>query len=72
MHCLIRVLDVMSIGVETLTFVIKSGTTNQIFWAGSFREFVRDLSMFHFFYAQEVLKYDVDNVKERQCVIIYI
>ena len=69
---MLRVLDIVSLGVDTLTYVLKSQTTGQIYWAGSFKEFVRDLSMFHFFYAQEVLSYDVDNVKDRQCVIIYI
>lgn len=69
---MIRVIDVMSVGSDTLLYVIKSKDTGQIYWSGSFREFVREISVFFMLYFCEVLVVDVDKIKSHYLIVLYI
>lgn len=69
---MLHVIDLMSVSAADMVFVIKEHTSGKILWAGTLREFVREMTAFFGLYTQEVITIDTDSAKGKRLLILYI
>ena len=55
-----RVIDFVSTGSENMVYVIRNMQTSEIYWRGTRKEFIWELSSFFMFYSTVVYTFDTE------------